>query len=169
MVNGANSILYSSKVKKNVLYKHALMNQVVPKLTNLNLNIIEEGSEEEDEDSEDEISGVWAMNKVLFTPAQVAQAFSHFSYIQSDRKRLVCDLQGVYDEGENLIQFSDPVIHYYNPRRINRRCVHGRTDRGRNGIVDFLATHCCADQDHLCQLLTRGLRSVRRNHHRTAS
>lgn len=48
---------------------------------------------------------------IVFTPSEVAQAFSHFSYWSSGRKRLICDLQGVYDEDENVLKFSDPVIH----------------------------------------------------------
>ena len=170
MVNGTKTpIATSSKVRKDVLFSHVLTNKVNPKVANFDLNMIEEGSEEEDDDDDEEecigrYGGVTA-SKILFTPSQVAQAFSHFSYLQSDRKRLVCDLQGVYDEGKNLLQFSDPVIHYYNPQRENRRCVHGRTDRGWNGIRDFFTTHSCVEQDHLCQMLTRGFRSIRRSQH----
>jgi hypothetical protein len=133
----------------------------------LDLDIIEEGSEEEDDAEEEEDSDEGDRNqnksKILFTPTQVAQAFSHFSYLQSDHKRLVCDLQGVYDEGKNILQFSDPVIHYYNPQRTERRCVHGRTDRGRDGIKDFFNTHSCKEQGNLCQLVTRGFRKVHKD------
>ena len=75
---------------------------------------------------------------------------------------MVCDLQGVYDEGKKLLQFSDPVIHYYNDQRADRRGVHGRTDRGRYGIKDFFSSHSCKEQGHLCQMMTRGFRSTRR-------
>ena len=110
--------------------------------------------------------GVYVVPQMIFTLAQVAQAFSHFSYLHSDHKRLVCDLQGVYDEKKNILPFSDPVIHYYNPLRTDRRGVHGRTDRGRDGIKDFFATHSCKEQGHLCQLVTCGFRSTRPNHRR---
>ena len=150
-------------------YKNVGLNELVQNLANLDLNIIEEGSEddedEEDSDSSDQGNAYGNKSKVTFTPTQVAQAFSHFSYLHSDRKRLVCDLQGVYDAGTNRLQFSDPVIHYYNPQRTERRCVHGRTDRGREGIQDFLSTHSCQEQgNNLCQMVTRGFRTVRRDH-----
>ena len=150
-------------------YKNVGLNELVQSLANLDLNIIQEGSEddedEEDSDSSDQGNAYGNKSKVTFTPTQVAQAFSHFSYLHSDRKRLVCDLQGVYDAGTNRLQFSDPVIHYYNPQRTERRCVHGRTDRGREGIQDFLSTHSCQEQgNNLCQMVTRGFRTVRRDH-----
>jgi hypothetical protein len=92
-----------------------------------------------------------------FTPNEVAQAFSHFTYWATGRKRLVCDLQGVYDETLHELQLSDPVIHYYNPNKEDRRYVHGRTDKGRNGMCMFFDTHkdYCG---HLCKLVLRGLR-----------
>ena len=142
------------------------MNEVARNVASLDLSIIEEGSEEgeededEDEDGDDEYTNQ-NKAKILFTPTQVAQAFSHFSYLHSNRSRLVCDLQGVFDEGKNVLQFSDPVIHYYNPQRKDRRCVHGRTDRGQDGIKDFFATHSCKEQGNLCQLVTRGFRANR--------
>ena len=149
-------------------------NQIGHHLASLALNRIEEGTEDDDiNDDDDDDAAIHHENDTLksvppmiFTPAQVAQAFSHFSYLHSDRKRLVCDLQGVYDEKKNILLFSDPVIHYYNPLRTDRRGVHGRTDRGRDGIKDFFATHSCKEQGHLCQLVTCGFRSTRPNHRR---
>ena len=149
------------------------------------LDRIEEGSKDEEDDQGEEEKGKnigsvkvrkvafdeseTKVTKFAFSPAQVAQAFSHFSFLHSNRKRLVCDLQGVFDKDKNLLQFSDPVIHYYNPQHTDRRRVHGRTDRGRDGITDFLDTHSCEEQGNLCQLVTRGFRSTRCDHRHTCS
>jgi Alpha-kinase family len=96
--------------------------------------------------------------QLYFPPGEVAQAFSHFSYWYSSQKRLVCDLQGVYDTTSNMLLLSDPVIHYYIPFALGRRKksrVHGQTDRGRKGIEDFLQTHkdICGP---LCKFLQKG-------------
>ena len=61
----------------------------------------------------------------------VAQSFSHFSYIASGRKLLLCDLQGS-SRGRDLIQFTDPVLHSQQGGK------YGKTDRGAKGIEDFL-------------------------------
>jgi hypothetical protein len=122
-------------------------------------DVIEEGSEEEEEESEVEelLQGSRAL---IFTPFDVAQAFSHFSYLASGRKRLVCDLQGVYDEAKNVLIFSDPVIHYHNPRGYtSRKHVHGRTDHGKKGMNKFFHTHAqhCGP---LCRIVNRGFQKV---------
>lgn len=115
--------------------------------------IIEEESDEEgaDDDNDNRFLTRNRQEPKIFSLSEVAQAFSHFTYLESCRKRLVCDLQGVYDEKANLLKFSDPVIHYYNSNRLDRRNVHGRTDRGRKGNVMFFETHHehCG---HLCRL-----------------
>jgi Alpha-kinase family len=138
------------------------INEIATNVMALDLNKIEEGSEEEEES--DEESTKENGQSIIYTPSQVAQAFSHFSYIFSDRKRLVCDLQGVFNEELNLLEFSDPVIHYYDSDRSERKGVHGRTDRGRKGFEDFFATHICKEQDGLCQLVSRGFRRSTRRH-----
>ena len=110
------------------------------------VHVLGDGSDDED------TSG----DAIVFSPFEVAQAFSHFSYLASGRKRLVCDLQGVYDEARNTMILSDPVIHYWNPVGTNeRRRVHGNTDYGRKGMDDFFASHRhhCG---HLCRLVNRG-------------
>lgn len=83
------------------------------------------------------------------------QAFSHFSYRYSRRRRLVCDLQGVLSsdvgtrEGcEGVFKLTDPVIHYSS--RSGRRQVYGKTDFGRKGMQNFFKTHLCND---VCVLL----------------
>jgi hypothetical protein len=54
----------------------------------LNLDVTEEDSEEEEEEEEEEVisdkeSGKNDSHSIVFTPLQVAQAFSHFSYAAS--------------------------------------------------------------------------------------
>jgi Alpha-kinase family len=97
---------------------------------------------------------------IVFTPSEVAQAFSHFTYWASGRKRLICDLQGVYDEKDKKLILSDPVIHYYNDFNnsspSHRR--YGDGNRERRGMAEFFATHECG---YLCKLTTRGLKTHR--------
>lgn len=127
--------------------------------------IVEGGSEEEEESDDDDELAAPSMQPICFTASEVAQAFSHFSYLATGRKRLICDLQGIFDEEANVLKLSDPVIHYYHSGRSDRRFVHGRTDRGRKGMAMFFETHHehCG---HLCKLVNRGFRRPR--HHRQA-
>jgi len=126
-------------------------------LKTMDLGAIEEGSEDEEEDSESESQPNISNNKVssIFSQSEVAQAFSHFSYWATGRKRLICDLQGVFDEKTNILRLSDPVIHYYNQHNETRQNVHGMTDRGRKGIRMFWATHECS---RLCFMCTNGFK-----------
>jgi Mg-chelatase subunit ChlD len=145
--------------KKTPTFTEELMRSALTSLDKIDLNIIEEGSDDEEEEESD--GDETHIVPVLYTPSQVAQAFSHFSYCESHRRRLVCDLQGVYDEKHNVLRFSDPAIHYYNHLREDRRMVHGRTDRGRKGIGMFFETH----KDNcslLCKISTGGFRRVQR-------
>ncbi|KAL7573925.1 hypothetical protein ACA910_001937 [Epithemia clementina (nom. ined.)] len=134
-------------------------------LAKIDLGAIEEG-EEDDEDHEEEGNHGFVRRIVpkTFSASEVAQAFSHYSYYATGKKRLICDLQGVFDVKENLLKFSDPVIHYYNPGKSHKRSVHGRTDLGRKGMFMFFGTHkdCCG---HLCRLVTGGFRQRRHHHH----
>ena len=72
-----------------------------------------EDEEEEDDEEDDEVRGDHMPYSrpppILFTPNDVAQAFSHYTYWASGRKRLVCDLQGVYDEQCHELKLTDPV------------------------------------------------------------
>ena len=45
---------------------------------------------------------------------EIIQAFSHFTYVFTRRKMLVCDLQGVLDVSCSppCFELTDPVIHY---------------------------------------------------------
>jgi hypothetical protein len=112
------------------------------------LDKITEGQEEEEvESDEDELktSATTENNgtnlfhssiPIVLTPSEVAQAFSHFTYYASGRKRLVCDLQGVYDTDKNELRLSDPVIHYYNDiKREQQSRRYGNTDHGQKGMA----------------------------------
>lgn len=129
------------------------------------LDAIEEGEEDNSEEDVDcSSNSSHSKNEVTaikFSVSEVAQAFSHFSYLSTGRKRLICDLQGVFDKTSNTLKFTDPVVHYFNYRRQERENVHGRTDKGREGIAMFFATHkdCCGD---LCRLVTGGFKKSRR-------
>ena len=135
-------------------------------LHQLDLGLIEEG-EEEDSETEDEVLDTESIGPgtLTFSPSEVAQAFSHFSYRATGRKRLICDIQGVYDEDTNVLKLSDPVIHYYNQRNEERKGVHGSTDRGRKGRDLFFATHkpYCGK---LCFLANLGFKKPQRSRQR---
>jgi Alpha-kinase family len=130
-------------------------------LSSLNLDMIEENSEEEDEISDEE-SVKSDSQPVIFSPSQVAQAFSHFSYSESRGMRLLCGLQGVCNDATNVLQLSDPVIHHYSHHGLGQKNGHRRTDRGRKGIEDFFAKHSCREHcGGLCQLVKRGFAAPR--------
>jgi hypothetical protein len=128
-------------------------------LTKIDHDAIEEGEEDEDDETQ-RTEGEPRIVAKKFTASEVAQAFSHFSYYATGKKRLICDLQGVFDEKESVLKFSDPVIHYHNPRKAHRRSVHGRTDLSRKGVAMFFETHndSCG---HLCRLVTGGFKRQR--------
>eukprot|EP00798_Chlamydomonas_sp_ICE-L_P013532 gene13532-19402_t len=83
-----------------------------------------------------------------YKPARIA--FSHYTYHYSQRKSLVCDLQGTLDTSviPALFELTDPVIHYESNHE--RQRVYGRTDRGRRGMDAFFRSHKC---NALCRLL----------------
>ena len=105
------------------------------------------------EEAENDTEAV-AFQSVRYSAAEVAQAFSHFTYVVTGRKRLVCDLQGV--ASDRMIRLSDPVIHYHDQGCPTRRQVHGQTDRGRKGISLFFRSHECGS---LCQIVTKGFQT----------
>ena len=82
--------------------------------------------------------------------ADLPQAFSHFTYRDSGRQRLVCDLQGTLDTSVSpaAYKLTDPAIHHAS--RSGRSRVYGRTDHGHTGIRRFFQTHKC---NALCRLL----------------
>jgi hypothetical protein len=165
-------------------FNHEKMSSALDHLANIELNVgeneltasgfigdldtIDECEEEDSLDNDDgngngdDSTAKKKIEAIKFSVSEVAQAFSHFSYLATGRKRLICDLQGVYDKTTNTIKFTDPVIHYFNYSRQERENVHGRTDKGRKGIAMFFDTHkdCCG---HLCFLVTGGFKKSRRN------
>ena len=103
-----------------------------------------------EEDDDVEFVGVLGSHS---TASDVPQAFSHFSYRESDRKMLVCDLQGVLDDSNSVkrypvFELTDPVIHYMSAS--GRKSTYGRTDRGKKGMKAFWKTHVCSP---LCDLM----------------
>jgi len=86
-----------------------------------------------------------------FSIDDIPQAYSHFTYLASKRKFLVCDLQGVLntDVEPPIFELTDPAIHY---SKMTSRKDFGRTDRGEHGIQDFLETHECSN---LCHMLLK--------------
>ena len=66
-------------------------------------------------------------------------AFSHWTYVHTNHKLIVCDLQGTYNEEGRFPSFTltDPVI-------CSKKGEHfGKTDRRMNGIKSFCHTHQC--------------------------
>jgi elongation factor 2 kinase len=63
--------------------------------------------------------------------ADLAQAFSHFSYERSDRSKMVCDIQGCPG------MYTDPQIHSLSGKGF------GAGNLGRTGIKAFLLRHKC--------------------------
>lgn len=96
-------------------------------------------------------------------PECYLQALSHYSYIFSRRRMLVCDLQGVLSyrgDGGGLggsFELTDPTIHYTSAS--GRSNVYGKSDLGTRGVYTWLASHKCND---VCRLLgISGHRSLR--------
>lgn len=114
------------------------------------LERIIESDEDEDED-DDELEDEGEAEATPICIEDIPQAFSHFTHRYTKRKLLVCDLQGVLSSSPRpQFEFTDPVVHFSS--RTGRRNVFGRTDRGWQGINDFLKTHKCSP---LCDALNR--------------
>lgn len=77
-------------------------------------------------------------------PSAYLQAFSHFTYLFTNRKVLVCDLQGVLNTESTppMFELSDPAIH---SRSAKGRHKFGNTDKGQKGITSFFKTHKCSN------------------------
>ena len=77
-------------------------------------------------------------------PEQLATvtAFSHFTWVESKQRLLVCDLQGVEMDAEpesrQTLLLTDPAIH------CPTRSDFGATNRKAAGITDFFSTHVCS-------------------------
>jgi Alpha-kinase family/von Willebrand factor type A domain len=113
--------------------------------------VIEEEEEDSERDSNDEESVERHAGNFNSSdeepddqdPSAYLQAFSHFTYLFTNRKVLVCDLQGVLntDSVPPKFELSDPAIHYRSWK--GRRAVFGNTDKGQEGISSFFRTHKC--------------------------
>lgn len=67
------------------------------------------------------------------------QAFSHWVYVSSSNKTLVCDLQGILDrEGVR------PAFCLTDPAICSKERRYGKTDIGINGIRNWCRTHNCS-------------------------
>ena len=80
---------------------------------------------------------------------EVAQAFSHWTWVASEKSLLVCDLQGVHETADEGMRwkFTDPAIH-----SAAGKTRFGQTDLGPRGINAFFRTHECND---FCKELPR--------------
>ena len=96
--------------------------------------IIEEGDEDEDSDCEP---------AETFNHLDVPAALSHFSFSVSHGRKLLCDIQGVWNAKDGFT-LTDPVLHTLSKRR------NGSTDKGEEGMNRFFETHVC---NGLCRRL----------------
>ena len=129
----------------------------------LSLGAIAEGESDEDEDGSSDEESLpevsWRPGVEDPTgeptlqrkePSDYLQAFTHFTYLYTNKKVMVCDLQGVYntDLTPPTFELSDPAIHYAS--ETGRQMVFGRTDKGKEGIQLFFNTHKCSS---ICKFL----------------
>ena len=110
--------------------------------------ILEGDSDAEDESSDDDDSDlgfVASKHPNIPKPSDYLQAFTHFTHRYTNKKVMVCDLQGVFDDEASppTFELSDPAIHYAS--RTGREMVYGRTDRGKTGMDLFHKTHKCSE------------------------
>lgn len=98
-----------------------------------------------DDDDDEEHTTHESATEVASTlnDADVPQAFTHFTYRLTQRRRMVCDLQGVLDRTRQppVFELTDPCIHYSS--RTGRKMVFGRTDQGQKGMHKFFKSHTC--------------------------
>jgi Mg-chelatase subunit ChlD len=109
--------------------------------------LLEGDSEEEDESSDDDdcdLGFVESEHTNRLKPSDYLQAFTHFTHRYTNKKVMVCDLQGVFDDDASppTFELSDPAIHYASST--GREMVYGRTDKGKNGMNLFHKTHRCS-------------------------
>jgi len=111
---------------------------------------ISEDTEEEDDDSSTDDAHEILRDDNHFEIEDIPQAFSCFTYRYSNRRLLVCDLQGIYNTlcSPPIFEMTDPVIHYKSARQ--RKNLFGRTDKGEEGIHNFYKTHKCSN---LCRMV----------------
>ena len=78
-------------------------------------------------------------------------AFSHWMYVRSDQRLLLCDLQGVLNQEGRSPRFflTDPAFCSDKQKTLTSQCFGG-TDIGLKGIRSFFRTHEC---NFVCQCL----------------
>ena len=138
-------------------------NEAKPIAQHVNLDIIEEGSEDEEESddtdsdsgSKDDYDGYSLSEKVdtsKLRDIDYLEAFSHFTYVRSGEKFMVVDLQGSLQtnntNGQKVFILTDPAIHFKHSRGRKTR-EYGRTDLGRKGMRAFFESHQC---NGICRL-----------------
>ena len=140
-------------VDGKIYYEPLDVEKELAKLDDLGM-IAEIDEEESEEESVDDFDCEDSQNRgdedtTEESPSDYLQAFSHFTYLFTNKKVLVCDLQGVYcsELSQPCFELTDPVIHYASKHRMN---VFGRTDKGRAGHKLFFKTHKC---NRVCKFL----------------
>jgi len=73
------------------------------------------------------------------TMHEAVQAFSHWTYLVTDKSLMVVDCQGCYEKGSNKFMLTDPAIHCKSLLRF------GGTNMGAKGFTNFFKTHRCND------------------------
>ncbi|KAJ1495216.1 kinase-like domain-containing protein [Baffinella frigidus] len=96
------------------------------------------------EEDEEEEAGSAAAQRAAMGADDIPQCFSHFTHFFTSGDKLVCDLQGIYNDVDGFV-LTDPVIH-----ESRKRGKNGRTDKGARGIDLFFETHRC---NALCRSL----------------
>ena len=102
--------------------------------------------------SDQPLDGTGSLDEpIRIDPLDIPQAFSHFTYLRTNRERLVCDLQGVLNTECTPPRFelTDPAIHRWDRWGGSS---YGRTDKGATGVKQFFKTHRCSP---LCALINR--------------
>ena len=94
----------------------------------------EENIDDDDSDDEREVIELTDERKL----EDVLMTFTHWTYHRTNHQELVCDIQGGYNEEDNVFQLTDPAIHHANTLE------HvGRTDHGNKGIKSIMQAHRC--------------------------
>ena len=93
-------------------------------------------SEEDNSNKYEEVDyyTVFLTNDDQVDPTYYIQAFTHFTYLFTNKQAMVCDLQGVYnsDMDPPTFELTDPEIYYRSKSGKNN--VFGRTDPGEAGM-----------------------------------
>jgi len=73
--------------------------------------------------------------------ADLPQTFSHFTYIHSGRKLVICDIQGCYYPGKREFLMTDPACNKIPVQGEARE--FGESNLGEKGLNEFFAHHRC--------------------------